>query len=254
MPSSATPLESYATPSISSSSCLPPASCPPHPRLFLSPMTNSINISLLSNLALQMPVLTSSAFLETQVVILSLPPPQHNFSKNTALSPPTPTLPAHPPTPLLLSPLSPLAVYALAQAASMTLHVSLLQRSPFLNDRAMTVSITISDPLPPRVSAPARNGFHTSSNRSTSTATSSSIPLTNHILTHIPTQVATLVFVLPAQNGSPLPTPINIIVPTPQLTPRCSVSHFQVPTSFSPTNALGQRDHHRNRCKQGLRT
>ncbi|KAJ8596886.1 hypothetical protein M405DRAFT_804801, partial [Rhizopogon salebrosus TDB-379] len=29
-----------------------------------------------------MPVLTSSAFLETQVVILSLPPPQHNFSKN----------------------------------------------------------------------------------------------------------------------------------------------------------------------------
>ncbi|KAJ8594450.1 hypothetical protein M405DRAFT_809015 [Rhizopogon salebrosus TDB-379] len=48
----------------------------------------------------------------------------------------------------------------------MTLHISLLDRNPFLNDR----------------------NFHTitSSNRSTTTATSSSIPLTNHILTLIP--------------------------------------------------------------------
>jgi hypothetical protein len=65
-----------------------------HPNAsFLSPMMNSINISLPSNLALQMPVLASSAFLETQAVILSLPPSQHNFSKNTPLSLPTPPLP-----------------------------------------------------------------------------------------------------------------------------------------------------------------
>jgi hypothetical protein len=35
---------------------------------------------------LQMPVLASSAFLETQAVISSLPPSQHNFSNNTSLS------------------------------------------------------------------------------------------------------------------------------------------------------------------------
>ncbi|KAJ8589072.1 hypothetical protein M405DRAFT_842095 [Rhizopogon salebrosus TDB-379] len=175
----------------------------------------------------------------------------------------------------------PLAVYALAQTALMTPHVSLFQRSPLLNDRAMTVSITISGPslhkcpflllplylltlhrqspypadasLPPLatastpsataapqppphhqpsqisflfVSAPTRNGFHTSSNRSTSTATSSSIPLTNHILTHIPTQVATLVFVLPAQNGSPLPTPINITFLRSHPAAQCPTSHI----------------------------
>jgi hypothetical protein len=42
---------------------------------------------------LQMPVLASSAFLETQAVISSLPPSQHNFSKNTPLSLPIPPLP-----------------------------------------------------------------------------------------------------------------------------------------------------------------
>src|ERR1700709_1319390 len=38
-------------------------------------MTNSINISSLSNLTLQMPVLASSTFSETQAVISSLPHP-----------------------------------------------------------------------------------------------------------------------------------------------------------------------------------
>ncbi|KAJ8579794.1 hypothetical protein M405DRAFT_835342, partial [Rhizopogon salebrosus TDB-379] len=66
-----------------------------------------------------MPVLASSAFLETQAVISSLPPSQHNFSKN-------------PPGPL--PPPPPLAVYALTQAASMTPHISLLDRNPFLNN------------------------------------------------------------------------------------------------------------------------
>jgi hypothetical protein len=43
---------------------------------------------------LQMPVLASSAFLETQAVISSLPPSLHNFSKNTPLSLPIPPLPS----------------------------------------------------------------------------------------------------------------------------------------------------------------
>jgi hypothetical protein len=146
-------------------------------------------------------------------------------------------------------------VYALAQAASMTLHVSSLQRSPLLNDRAMAVPITISGPplhrfpllLPPLyllilhrqppypadtsltlTHTPTHNSFHTSSNHSTTTATSSSIPLTNHILALIPTQLSSH-----TQNGSPLPTPINITVP--MLLPS-----VPLPTSFPPTNAFGQ--------------
>ncbi|KAJ8579902.1 hypothetical protein M405DRAFT_892813 [Rhizopogon salebrosus TDB-379] len=95
----------------------------------------------------------------------------------------------------------------------MTPHISFLDRNPFLNDHAMTIPITISGPslrkcpllllplylltlyrqppYPADVSLTLThihpcNNFHTSSNRSTTTATSSSIPLTNHILTLIP--------------------------------------------------------------------
>jgi hypothetical protein len=107
----------------------------------------------------------------------------------------------------------PLVVYALAQAASMTPHILLLDRNPFLNDHAMTIPITISGPslrkypllllpsylltlhrqppCPADVSLTLThthpcNNFRTSSNRSTTAATSSSIPFTNHILTLIP--------------------------------------------------------------------
>ncbi|KAJ8584993.1 hypothetical protein M405DRAFT_825821, partial [Rhizopogon salebrosus TDB-379] len=64
-----------------------------------------------------MPVLASSTFLEAQAVISSLPQSQEPTRSSL-----------HPP---------PLAVYALAQAASMTLHILLLNRNPFLNDHAM---------------------------------------------------------------------------------------------------------------------
>jgi hypothetical protein len=53
-------------------------------------------------------------------------------------------VPHLPPGPLPHPP--PLAVYALAQAASMTLHISLLDCNPFINDHAMTIPITILGP------------------------------------------------------------------------------------------------------------
>ena len=92
-------------------------------------MTKSINISPLSNLALQMPVLASSAFLETQAVISS-PPSQRNL------------LSLHPP---------PLAVYALAQATSMTLRISLLEHNPLLKRLHNDHTDYDFRPLPPQM-------------------------------------------------------------------------------------------------------
>ena len=153
-------------------------------------MTNSINISPLSNLALQMPVLASSAFLETQTVISS-PPSQRN---------------------LLSLPPPPLAVYALAQATSMTLRISLLEHNPLLkrlhNDHTdydfrplppqmPSLIITTLSPDTPQATSlscgvsdldphsPSQQLPHLQQLQHT-TATSSSIPFTNHILTLIP--------------------------------------------------------------------
>jgi hypothetical protein len=109
---------------------------------------------------LQMPVLASSAFLETQAVVSSLPPSQHNFSKNTPPSLPIPPLPSNlhdhitelidmprPSPSTRSSPSTPSTRgVRLAQAASMTLHISLLDRNPFLNGHAMTIPIAISGP------------------------------------------------------------------------------------------------------------